>query len=269
MTVAFALEVDLSPVRTENFVLFRNSDWLLFYDATLSFRLLMKGDNVHALITCNGIIVSCDTTYDSSLPRAIHAEPDLMDPPQIRSLPESRTETKISKSAAVNPSAARRIFSSLRPWKNKKGPQERQAGRKQKGKERGYIQGRQADPIGFNENDPIGHEDTGKWDVGLSHQRGRITPEVLHKFRDLLRQRYSLDAEIWQLRDVGQPDRSLVEGKMRQSDAILVEIKAIVESWAQNGSWAQDEIGMVMEIQQRLWEENKRHWTGNAPWDED
>lgn len=98
----------------------------------------------------------------------------------------------------------------------------------------------------------------------------QMSPETLRNLRELIRQKYELDVEIWDLRAVRKPDRWIVIEKMEKADAVLQEILTMVTAWeGTQQSWTGGEWERVQEIQDRLQVDNKRWWTGNPPWEDD
>ena len=96
-----------------------------------------------------------------------------------------------------------------------------------------------------------------------------VSPDTLRSLRELIRERYELDVEIWSLRNVRRPDRWIVEKKMDKADAILLKIFSIVHAWdGTEGSWTAIEWNQAKQIQGRVLAEGKRWWAGNAPWDD-
>jgi hypothetical protein len=96
-----------------------------------------------------------------------------------------------------------------------------------------------------------------------------VSPDTLRNLRELIRERYELDVEIWSLRNVRRPDRWIVEEKMEKADAVLLKIFTIVHAWeTTQGSWTDAEWKQAKEIQNRVLAEGKRWWTGNPPWED-
>jgi hypothetical protein len=95
-----------------------------------------------------------------------------------------------------------------------------------------------------------------------------ISPDSLYVLRELIRQKYALDVEIWSLRRVRLVDRGEVEDKMEKADAILQEIRDIVGAWqGTEKSWdSPAEWARAQEIQERLLSDGKREWRKNPPW---
>jgi len=101
-------------------------------------------------------------------------------------------------------------------------------------------------------------------------ERLKLTsPEALRGLRDLVRTRYQLDMEIWSLKGVRGPDRPLILEMMERSDAILLEIYTIVETWEGNANtWTAEEWKLAMQIKERILSGGQRWWENNPPWNE-
>jgi hypothetical protein len=94
------------------------------------------------------------------------------------------------------------------------------------------------------------------------------SPETLRDLRELIRNRYQMDVEIWGLRTARKADRPKVLEKMVVADAIMEEIWMTVGTWEnqQDGNWTDEEWVRVQEIKARLQSDGKRVWEGNPPW---
>jgi len=94
------------------------------------------------------------------------------------------------------------------------------------------------------------------------------SPETLRDLRELIRNRYQMDVEIWGLRRARKPDRPKVLEKMVIADAIMEEILTTISTWEnqQDGNWNDEEWDRVQEIKERLQKDGKRVWEGNPPW---
>jgi hypothetical protein len=97
-----------------------------------------------------------------------------------------------------------------------------------------------------------------------------ISPDSLYVLRELIRTRYALDVEIWSLRRVRRVDRGIVEDKMEKADAVLGEIRAMVNAWqGTEESWTKVEWLQAQDIQRRLLSDGKREWLNDPPWDDE
>jgi len=97
----------------------------------------------------------------------------------------------------------------------------------------------------------------------------KVQPEEIRNLCELIRQRYALDVEIWDLRHVKRRDRDLVEDKMRRSDAMLQKIYGTVCGWDNPEAFeSQKDWDKLQQIKIRIEEDGKRFWTANPPWDD-
>jgi len=99
-------------------------------------------------------------------------------------------------------------------------------------------------------------------------RRAQTNPEALRGVRDLVRSRYQLDMEIWSLKGSRAPDRPVVIEKMEKADAVLMEIRAIVETWENGPVWTEEEWSLAQTIKERILKDNKRWWSNNPPWND-
>jgi len=88
----------------------------------------------------------------------------------------------------------------------------------------------------------------------ITRQSGQGTSsEDLYDLRNLIRGKYSLDIEIWSLRDVHTANQYLVEERKKRSDGALDEIRKAVETWkGHEHRWTEEEMPYVEEIYQRI-----------------
>jgi len=99
----------------------------------------------------------------------------------------------------------------------------------------------------------------------IPHQT--ITSEELRDFRELLRQKYSLDFLIWRERDVPEWDRDLVEENMVKADAAMQKIRRTVEAWDDPDFFASaEDYNKMQVIKKRIEESSPRDWTECPPW---
>ncbi|KAN0102783.1 hypothetical protein V8E51_011096 [Hyaloscypha variabilis] len=94
------------------------------------------------------------------------------------------------------------------------------------------------------------------------------SPETLRDLRELIRNRFQMDVEIWGLRSARKPDRPKVLEKMAIADAIMDEILTTISTWEnqKDGNWTNEEWVRVQEIKERLQSDGKRVWEDNPPW---
>lgn len=96
----------------------------------------------------------------------------------------------------------------------------------------------------------------------------KVQPEDIRNLCELIRQRYALDVEIWDLRHVKRRDRHLVEDKMRRSDAMLRKIYRTVCEWDNPKAFESEDWDKLQQIKIRIEEDGKRIWATNPPWDD-
>jgi len=99
------------------------------------------------------------------------------------------------------------------------------------------------------------------------------SPETLRSLRDLIREKYRLDVEIWGLRGARGPDRWIVEQKMERADTVMQEILAMTMVWEynrdnSNGLWQTAEWERVQDICGRLHNGGIRFWADKPLWSE-
>jgi len=95
----------------------------------------------------------------------------------------------------------------------------------------------------------------------------RVTSEELRDLRELIRHRYALDVEIWNLRDAQRHDRNIIHDKIRKSKAALAKIIRVVESLDDRSYFSSDaEHAKLQQIKSRVMEEGKRDWEMHPPW---
>jgi hypothetical protein len=102
-------------------------------------------------------------------------------------------------------------------------------------------------------------------------KRQKITSDEVRELRELIRQRYYLDIELWNLRDIKyySTNRRYIQGKMTQADAMLRKIKLKLDSWDKPEYWSsQIEYQKFKEIKARIMAEGKRNWQEHPPWEE-
>ncbi|KAI9773909.1 MAG: hypothetical protein M1840_006135 [Geoglossum simile] len=95
----------------------------------------------------------------------------------------------------------------------------------------------------------------------------KVKPKEIRDLRDLIRKRYELDVEIWDLRFVRPCDRHIVEDKMRRSDAALQKIRRIIRAWDSRDAFESlDDWEKLQEIKLRIESGGKRIWADGPPW---
>lgn len=90
---------------------------------------------------------------------------------------------------------------------------------------------------------------------------------ALQELRDLIRERYELDMEIYRMRTYTEANRDLVEKRMVKSDEVLQKIRSIVEVWSP-ATFDESGIEWVVaeQVKERLLADGKRIWATDPPW---
>ncbi|OQV06073.1 hypothetical protein CLAIMM_10705 [Cladophialophora immunda] len=102
------------------------------------------------------------------------------------------------------------------------------------------------------------------------HKGQKVTPEELRRLREMMRQRYALDLEIWSLRKVGRHNKGVVEDKMRRADALLAGIRAAVGAMDGRDYFHHEaDYQKLKEVKARVMAGGKKDWVQNPPWNED
>jgi hypothetical protein len=80
-----------------------------------------------------------------------------------------------------------------------------------------------------------------------------ITSQNLRECRELIREKYALDVEKYNLRDVHDLNQHILDDKIRRSAGALVDIKRIVKGWVEaKEQWSEAEWRQVEEINHRI-----------------
>ena len=96
-----------------------------------------------------------------------------------------------------------------------------------------------------------------------------VSPDAIRRLRQLMRERYRLDIDIWNKRGVLNANQEHVIDLGEKSDAVLQEIYSIVESWDQslfNGHPREWEI--ASRIKDQLAARKAKVWQGSPPWND-
>jgi hypothetical protein len=105
-------------------------------------------------------------------------------------------------------------------------------------------------------------------DLPKHHIAGeKIKAEEIRELCDLVRKRFALDVEIWNLRYAKERDRDRVREKIDKADATLAKIRRTLASWDRRDMFESVEDWEVLEdIKGRINLDNKRDWITNPPW---
>jgi len=91
--------------------------------------------------------------------------------------------------------------------------------------------------------------------------------KALRKIKDLLRQKYKLDVEIWRDRKSLPHNRPKVLKKMAQADLILQDIITAVSLWDNSTDlYSPEEWEIAEVIRRRIFKEGKKVWANRPPW---
>jgi hypothetical protein len=89
-----------------------------------------------------------------------------------------------------------------------------------------------------------------------------VEPKELRELCELIRRRYSLDVQIWELRQTHLINRDVVLDLMHKSDATLKKINRIVDSWDTLEAFSNENDAVkYQEIRRRVKLDGKRDWS--------
>ena len=95
----------------------------------------------------------------------------------------------------------------------------------------------------------------------------RVTPEEIRALRDLIRQRYALDIQIWEKRNNTVFQRRLLNEKMKKADAALIDINRCLVDWNYPERFeSREQYEKFQEIKHRIETGYKRKWQDEPPW---
>jgi hypothetical protein len=96
------------------------------------------------------------------------------------------------------------------------------------------------------------------------------SPRALFDLHTMIRERYALDTEIYQLRYLRSSDRPIALEKMQRSDALLAEIREVIGRWdGLQETVTEEEWRLLRDVKNRLLADNKRIWKDNPPWNDE
>lgn len=79
-----------------------------------------------------------------------------------------------------------------------------------------------------------------------------ISPEDLYSLRELMRQKYILDVQVYNMRKAVRSNLHIRDEAQRKSDCTMEEIRRLVGEWDDDPSWEGEERELVEDIQERL-----------------
>lgn len=95
----------------------------------------------------------------------------------------------------------------------------------------------------------------------------QITAEHIRELRELIRNRYALDIEIWRQRNVREVKRPKVIANMRRSDAVLKVVRKALQDWDRREFFVSDlEHQKFVDIKDRVANGAKADWAKHPPW---
>jgi hypothetical protein len=97
----------------------------------------------------------------------------------------------------------------------------------------------------------------------------RLTKEDLRQLCEMIKEKHHLDHVIWGLRNCREPDRKLVEVKMRAADGLMTKIQNVVKNNDKEGVFEKEsDYQKFKEIRKLINLPGKRVWMTNPPWNE-
>jgi hypothetical protein len=80
-----------------------------------------------------------------------------------------------------------------------------------------------------------------------------ISSQDLRECRELIRVKFALDVDVYNLRDVAERYRPLVEEKMRRSEGAMIDIRKKINGWkAAKDQWTAEEWAKVEDLHYRV-----------------
>lgn len=100
------------------------------------------------------------------------------------------------------------------------------------------------------------------------HRGQRVEAKEVRELAELIRLRYTLDVDLWNLRYTKPRDRHIVQDKIRKADAVLAKIRGILDCWDAPEVFEEDgqDWSKLRDIKKRIGAEGKRNWAANPPW---
>jgi hypothetical protein len=107
-----------------------------------------------------------------------------------------------------------------------------------------------------------------KADVYHKRVKGqKVTAAEIRELRELIRQRYAKDIEIYSKRDVLPASRKIIEHWLVQADALMIKINAIIDDMDSEKLFENEEDWKKFcEIKRRIRAPGKREWCKEKPW---
>jgi len=95
----------------------------------------------------------------------------------------------------------------------------------------------------------------------------KVTKEEIRELCDLVRKRFALDADLWNLREAREHDRHKVWDRIHKADATLAKIQRTLDSWNRVDLFeSRSDWDTVVDIKRRVNLPGKRNWIAKPPW---
>lgn len=111
-----------------------------------------------------------------------------------------------------------------------------------------------------------------KGEINMIESQQNCSTDVVRRLRELIRERYALDIELWAKRDTHRANYPMIMPKCKKADEILQEIYWIVNSWDEK-SFTDEEWDMIEKIRACLrtkqTENEPAYWQSLPPWARD
>jgi hypothetical protein len=100
-------------------------------------------------------------------------------------------------------------------------------------------------------------------------QGEKVQSKEIRALCELIRKRYALDIDIWDLKDSRDRDRDEVWALIYKSDAALAKIKRTLDSWDRADVFdSERDWHRMQDIKRRINLEGKRDWVKHPPWED-
>jgi len=97
----------------------------------------------------------------------------------------------------------------------------------------------------------------------------KVTAAEIRELCDLVRKRFSLDVDLWDLRHAKPRDREYIWDRIYQADAALHKIRRTLASWDRRDLFeSKEDWETFNDIKRRINSDNKRDWIAHPPWSE-
>jgi hypothetical protein len=99
-------------------------------------------------------------------------------------------------------------------------------------------------------------------------QGEKVQSKEIRALCELIRKRYALDIDIWDLKDSRDRDRDEVWALIYKSDAALAKVKRTLDSWDRPDLFdSERDWHRMQDIKRRINLEGKRDWVKHPPWE--